>query len=69
MSKRVVNYNRVTIKPANMSQRYFRLDIPVQRGPPAGVKNYREKINFVIEFNQDRKGTISLIDDIYDTQA
>ena len=52
-----------------MKKRYFRLDIPIQRGPPTGVKNNREKINFVLEFNQDKKGTLTIIDDIFDTQV
>ena len=45
------------------------MDIPIQRGPPSGVKNYKEKINFVIQFNQDRKGTLTVIDDIFDAQV
>jgi hypothetical protein len=45
------------------------LDIPVQKGPPTGVKQNKEKINFIIQFNQDKKGTLTVIDDIFDTQV
>jgi hypothetical protein len=67
--KKVINSSRVTIKPDILKKRYFRLDIPIQKGPPTGVKQNREKINFVIQFNQDNKGTLTVIDDIFDTQV
>lgn len=67
--KKVLCSNRITIKPENLKKRYFRLDIPIQKGPFSNLKNNREKLNFVIEFNQDKKGTLTLIDEVFDTQV
>lgn len=52
-----------------MRKKYFRIDIPIQKAPSFGVKNNRQRINFVIEFNQDKKGTLTVVDDVFDSQV
>ena len=31
-------------------------------------RNYKEKAHFVIQFGNDNKGTLTIVDDVYDSQ-
>lgn len=51
-----------------MKKKYFKVDIPINKASTGG-RNYKEKSHFVIQFGNDNKGTLTIVDDVYESQV